>query len=208
MSSPAALVEKQKRKSLKLKAEELKDEARFLRSWIEKPLLIGAVSPSGKPLARAIARTIDPDRPGPVLELGPGTGPVTEAILERGVAPERLILIEFNPSFVQLLRERFPGVTVIQGSAYEVRSLLEGRLTEPLAAVVSGLPLLTKPLPMRAALLRDCLELAAPGAPFAQFTYATAPPIPQMAVEGISAKGSSIIWRNIPPARVWAYRRH
>ena len=77
----------------------LDDEVRFIRSWIEKPLSIGAVTPSGKVLARTMARYIDPAVPGPVIELGPGTGPVTEALVEQGIDPARLVLLEYNPEF-------------------------------------------------------------------------------------------------------------
>src|SRR2546422_6212896 len=75
----------------------LDDEVRFIRSWIEKPLTTGAVTPSGRALARTMAAYIDPSRPGPVIELGPGTGPVTEALLAQGIDPSRLILVEFDP---------------------------------------------------------------------------------------------------------------
>ncbi|NDA46857.1 MAG: hypothetical protein EBY21_06185, partial [Alphaproteobacteria bacterium] len=88
------------------------DEARFLKAWIEKPLLTGAVSPSGRSLAKMMARYVDPALPGLVIELGPGTGPVTQALLQRGIAPERLILIEYDPDFCKLLARRFPRVRV------------------------------------------------------------------------------------------------
>src|SRR6185369_8158951 len=77
----------------------LDDEVRFIGSWIKKPLAVGAVTPSSKPLARTMAQYVDPDGDGPVIELGPGTGPITEALLEQGVDPARLVLVEFNPKF-------------------------------------------------------------------------------------------------------------
>ena len=140
----------------------LDDELQFIRSWIDKPLRTGAVMPSSKALARAMARPIDPDETGPVIELGPGTGPVTAALVERGVDPSRLVLVEYNPDFCRLLRTRYPTATVIQGDAYRLRRLLESSLKEPAAAVVSGLPLLTKPLRTR---LRLIWAPASPGAP-------------------------------------------
>ena len=93
----------------------LDDEMQFIRSWIEKPLSTGAVMPSSKALARTMARYVDPKASGPVIELGPGTGPVTEALVQRGVDPARLILVEFNPDFCRLLRKRYPAATVVQG---------------------------------------------------------------------------------------------
>src|SRR5687767_1704434 len=113
----------------------LDDEVRFIRSWLEKPLAIGAVTPSGRVLARAMARYVDPDLAGPVIELGPGTGPVTEALLEQGVEEERLVLVEFNPTFCQLLRSRFPRATVVQGDAYALPAVLGSMLRQQGAAV-------------------------------------------------------------------------
>jgi phosphatidylethanolamine/phosphatidyl-N-methylethanolamine N-methyltransferase len=71
----------------------LDDEVRFLRSWIEKPLHMGAVMPSSKVLARTMAQFVDPQADGPIIELGPGTGAITNALIERGVDPARLVLV-------------------------------------------------------------------------------------------------------------------
>ena len=184
----------------------LDDEVSFLRSWIERPLSTGAVTPSGKILARTMARYVDPHSDGPVVELGPGTGPVTEALVEAGVAPSRLVLVEFNPTFCRILRARYPEATLVQGDAYSLRRLLEKLLLQPAAAVVSGLPLVTKPIKMRLRLIRDAFDLMLPGAPFVQFTYSVASPLPQR-LGGFSAEASERIWMNLPPARVWVYRR-
>jgi phosphatidylethanolamine/phosphatidyl-N-methylethanolamine N-methyltransferase len=184
----------------------LDDEMRFIRSWIEKPLTMGAVTPSGKVLARTMAGYVDPSVPGPVIELGPGTGPVTEALVEQGVDPSRLVLIEFNPDFCRLLRARYPDATVIRGDAYALNRVIGNMLSEPAAAIVSGLPLVTKPLKTRVRLIRDAFRLMQPSAPFVQFTYAVLSPIPK-ALAGISMEASERIWMNVPPARVWVYRK-
>ena len=184
----------------------LDDEVHFIRSLIERPLATGAVTPSGRILARTMARYVEPEVPGQVVELGPGTGPVTEALVEHGVDPARLILVEFNPRFCALLRARFPTATVLQGDAYRLREMLAALLRQPLAAVVSGLPLFTKPLRMRLRLLRESLAMLRPAAPFVQFTYAVVPPIPK-ALSGVHAEASERIWMNLPPARVWVYRK-
>jgi phosphatidylethanolamine/phosphatidyl-N-methylethanolamine N-methyltransferase len=198
MTSPSfARVEK--------KSPRLDDEVQFIRSWIEKPLSTGAVMPSSKILARAMARCVDPQAQGPIIELGPGTGPVTAALVRHGIDPARLILVEFNPDFCRLLRARYPAATVVQGDAYRLRRLLENYVDEPAAAVVSGLPLVTKPLRTRLRLISDAMTLLAPGAPFVQFTYAMLPPIPKK-LPGMRAQASEMIWMNLPPARVWVYR--
>ncbi len=184
----------------------LDDEMRFIRSWFEKPLTMGAISPSGKLLARTMASYVDPSIPGPVIELGPGTGPVTEALVEQGVDPSRLVLVEFNPDFCRLLRTRYPDATVIRGDAYSLRRMLGSMLDQPAAAIVSGLPLVTKPLKTRVRLIREAFRLMQPNAPFVQFTYAVMPPIPK-ALAGVRTEASERIWMNVPPARVWVYRQ-
>jgi phosphatidylethanolamine/phosphatidyl-N-methylethanolamine N-methyltransferase len=153
-----------------------------------------------------MARYVDPDSDGPVVELGPGTGPVTEALVKAGVSPSRLVLVEFNPVFCRILRARYPDATLVQGDAYSMRRLLETLLIQPAAAVVSGLPLVTKPIKMRLRLIRDAFDLMLPGAPFVQFTYSVASPLPRR-LGGFSAESSERIWMNIPPARVWVYRK-
>ncbi len=94
---------------------------------------------------------------------------------------------------------------MVQGDAYRLRRLLEATVREPAAAIVSGLPLMTKPLRTRLRLIADAMSILGPGAPFSQFTYATMSPIPKE-LSGISAEPSNLIWLNLPPARVWVYR--
>lgn len=187
--------------------ERLADEARFIKTWIDNPILTGAVSPSGRFLARTMARAVDPLGTAPIVELGPGTGPITEALVRRGVDPRRLVLVEFDGAFCRLLRRRFPLVQVVQGDAYDLRHSLHQVLGEPAAAVVSSLPLLNKPDAQRLSLLEDAFDLMARGGSFVQFTYGASSPIPRVAETPFEADVSAPIWFNLPPARVWIYRR-
>jgi phosphatidylethanolamine/phosphatidyl-N-methylethanolamine N-methyltransferase len=186
--------------------DRFEEEARFLRSWLERPLVTGAVTPSGKLLARTMASYVDPRVRGPVIELGPGTGPVTAALVRRGIAQDRLVLVEYNPDFCKLLKRKFPKATIVQGDAYDLGETLQGALGEPAAATVSSLPLFTRPLEQRLELLQAAHEVMHPAAPFIQFTYAVVPPIPTQSGE-YTAKASSRVWLNLPPARVWVYRK-
>ena len=188
------------------KPPRLDDEVRFLRSWIEKPLHVGAVMPSSKLLARTMAQYVEVDSEGPVIELGPGTGAITNALIEHGIDQKRLVLVEYNPSFCALLRDRYPQATVVHGDAYALRDSIWDVLKIPASAVVSGLPLVTKPMLIRLKLIRDAFVALAPGAPFVQFTYSVAPPIPK-SLPGVSTEASERIWMNLPPARVWVYRK-
>jgi len=167
---------------------------------------MGAVVPSSKLLARTMAEYVDVESDGPVVELGPGTGAITNALIEHGVDQKRLVLVEYNPGFCALLRDRYPQAKVVQGDAYTLRDSLAGVLDTRASAVVSGLPLVTKPMLTRLKLIRDAFTALAPGAPFVQFTYSVAPPIPK-SLPGVSTEASERIWMNLPPARVWVYRK-
>ena len=185
----------------------LADHARFLKTLIDRPRLTGSVAPSGPWLARAMARAVDPARGGLVVELGPGTGPVTRALIERGVARERLALVEYDSGFCRLLAQRFAPARIVEGDAYDLPNTLAGLAGEPIAAVVSSLPLLNEPRPRRIKLLEDAFALMGAGGLFVQFTYGLVSPIPREACRGrFSAHCTAPIWRNLPPARVWTYR--
>jgi len=162
--------------------------------------------PSGRLLARTMAQYVDVNSSGPVVELGPGTGAITSALIERGIDQKRLVLLEYNPGFCALLRDRYPQAKVVQGDAYRLRDTLWNALSAPATAIVSGLPLVTKPMLTRLKLIRDAFAALAPGAPFVQFTYSVAPPIPK-SLPGVSTEASERIWMNLPPARVWVYRK-
>lgn len=190
----------------------LGDNASFIRSWLENPGLVGAVSPSGRALAKAMASYVDLKGDAPIVELGPGTGPVTQALLARGIARERLVLVEYEQKFCRMLTDRFPGVRVIQGDAYGLKATLEGKLPAgKIGAVVSSLPLLNRPEADRLALIDQAFDLLLPDGVFIQFTYGLLiSPVPlHRHPDGgrYVGKGSAPIWLNLPPARVWRYRR-
>jgi len=196
-----------KDRSRKLHEPLLGDKTAFLRTLLENPRLTGAVAPSGRYLARAMARAAATARDGLIIELGPGTGPVTKALIEQGFARERLVLVEFDPAFCRLLAQRFAPARVVQGDAYDLPTTLADFAGRRIAAVVSSLPLLNQPPPLRAKLIADAFALMGPTGVFVQFTYGLKSPIPRQAcVNKYAGHGSAPIWRNLPPARVWSYR--
>ncbi|MCT4655585.1 MAG: methyltransferase domain-containing protein [Cohaesibacter sp.] len=182
------------------------DEIRFLRQWFDNPLKMGAVAPSSPALARKMASYIDPDTSGKILELGPGTGAVTQAVIEHGIQPSRILAVEYSSQFVDILSDRFAGAHVMQGDAYDFEALRQHHIHEPLAAVVSSLPLFTKPMEQRKRLIDLALHSLQPGAPFIQFSYALIPPVPEEKGD-FTLEVSPWIIGNLPPARVWVYRR-
>lgn len=183
----------------------LTDNLRFLRALITRPKNVGAIAPSSRVLARTMARLVDPARPGPVLELGPGTGVITAALLERGIDADRLTAIEYDPQLAAALAARFHGIHVVQGDAFDLGRTLYDRDREPFAAIISGLPLLNFPMASRRALIDGALARLTPGAPLLQFSYGMhAPVVPP---PGHTVSCAALVWANLPPARVWVYRR-
>lgn len=183
----------------------LADNLRFLKALITRPKNVGAIVPSSPALARAIAQVIDTSRCGPVLELGPGTGVLSQAILERGIAPERLTLVEYDAEMAAHLTHRFPRVNVVQGDAFDLERTLGERHGEQFSAIVSGLPLLNFPLALRQSYMQGLIARLEPGAPVIQFSYGTQAPV--AAPPGCAVSRAALVWANIPPARVWVYRK-
>jgi phosphatidylethanolamine/phosphatidyl-N-methylethanolamine N-methyltransferase len=185
----------------------LADKARFLKTLIASPRLTGAVAPSGRALARAMATATGPPPKGLIVELGPGTGPVTQSLIERGVAPRRLVLVEYDAGFCQLLKKRFAPAKVVQGDAYDLPRALAPFEGRPITAIVSSLPLLNQPPPRRETLIADAFALMGPSGVFVQFTYGLLSPIPrEVCANRYSAVRSRPILLNLPPAFVWTYR--
>jgi len=174
----------------------------FLKGFLARPWKVASPIPSGQKLARKIAQQIAPEPRGPLLELGPGTGAVTRAILERGVAEEDLVLIESDPQFAALLRGQFPRARVIEGDAFAFADLFDAR---DLHGIVSGLPVLGAPLARRRDFLAQAMNALARGGVFVQFSYSPRPPLPIIA--GVTAHRAATVWENIWPMRIWVYRK-
>lgn len=181
----------------------------FLSSWIRSPLSVGAVVPSGRLLAQALAAQVDPYQQGAVLELGPGTGSVTQALLASGVRPSRLILLERDPSFCRLLRHKLPGIQVLQGDARRLTRVLAEVGIEQVDMVVSSLPLLSLPFTAQHQVVKQSFRALAPQGSFVQFTYGFSSPIRPELQHRLELKGRPVsrVLRNLPPAVVWRYSR-
>jgi phosphatidylethanolamine/phosphatidyl-N-methylethanolamine N-methyltransferase len=179
------------------------DLALFMRQLLRSPATISAIAPSSQGLARAITDGIGPHT-GRVAEFGPGTGVFTRALLARGVAPGNLTLFELNPDFAAALRAQLPGVHVVTGGAQMIADHCAD-----VGAIVSGLPLLSFPADLNRAIFAGALRAMRADGVFHQFTYGPNAPLP----DDIRRKMNLVvtpgprIWRNLPPARVYTYRR-
>jgi len=175
----------------------------FFGLWLQKPLCIAAANPSGPHLADALARCVEFDRPGAVVELGAGTGSLTRGLVRAGCPPARIIAIEREPRLAAVLRGEFPRMTVIEGDATRINQYLAGRDVQ-LAAVVSSLPIKWFRLDAQRAIVKPCLELLGPGGRFLQMTNAFSSPLPMERL-GIAGREICRVWLNLLPAQIWAY---
>jgi phosphatidylethanolamine/phosphatidyl-N-methylethanolamine N-methyltransferase len=174
----------------------------FFGLWLQKPLRIAAVNPSGTRLADAVAAFVDLSRPGPVLELGAGTGSLTRGLIRAGCPAERIIALEREPRLVAVLRRKFPAVTVIEGDATRIGEHLAIR-GQPLCAVISSLPIKWFSPSEQDAVVRPCLDRLGPGGSVIQLTNAFSSPV---ATEQLGIAGREIgrVWLNLP-AQIWSY---
>lgn len=181
----------------------------FWGAWIRSPRTVGAIAPSGPFLSRAMARQVDAHHAGTVVEIGAGGGAVTRALLEAGVKPERLLVIERDRRLCALLKRHFPQASIVHGDAAELASLLAEHRVHKVSAIVSSLPLLALPKPVCEAIVKAMLHALEPGAPLIQFTYSIHSPISRRLLKRHRAEGRRARWvaLNFPPAMVWRYER-
>ncbi len=187
------------------KKSKLNDLRVFLSAWLSSPLRTGANAPSSRFLARAMVAAAKTSPDTKVIELGPGTGIFTEALLNAGVKEENLTLIELNPDFRKLLSQRYPKVRIIDEDAFSFLShLAKGKAKNEDYTIISGLPLLVFSKKKRIQMRKDSLDIIGKTGKVVQFTYGPKSPIPLDS--SIEAQSSKRIWINIPPAVVWCYK--
>jgi phosphatidylethanolamine/phosphatidyl-N-methylethanolamine N-methyltransferase len=179
----------------------------FARAWLRAPLKVGAIVPSGPVLARAITAEISAAT-GPVLELGPGTGVFTHALLARGVAAENLTLLEFDPKLATILSKRFPNVRIVSACATQLPNLglYEGH---SIGAIVSGLPFLSMPQATVQSILEGAFSQLRKGGAIYQFTYRPLCPVPRKVMKALNLTSvcTNFAIRNLPPAWVFSIQK-
>ncbi|MBY0339514.1 MAG: methyltransferase domain-containing protein [Acetobacteraceae bacterium] len=176
----------------------------FFRRWLRNPLQMGSIVPSSPALCRRIAAAVERGADEYVLELGAGTGVVSQALLAAGIPPERLIVVEIVPEMAEHLRERLPGVNVVCGDAFDLKGALPAHLHGRIGTAICGIPLVLLPLERQEA-FRDAVEAVAPGKGFLLYTYCATSPLPYRKL-GLEAKRLAFTPANFPPASVWRYR--
>jgi phosphatidylethanolamine/phosphatidyl-N-methylethanolamine N-methyltransferase len=187
-------------------ATKFDDEIRFIRGMMAQPKTVGAIMPTSARMAAKMASIIDTGSGLPVLELGPGTGVITKAILDKGVKPENLVSIEYSTQFYQHLTGKFPDVHFINGDAFNIADTLKAYRGRKFDCVISGIPLLNFPMHQRVSLIESLLDLMAPGRPVVQFSYGPKSPVAKRP-DSYKVEHFDFIVRNIPPAQIWHYKR-
>jgi phosphatidylethanolamine/phosphatidyl-N-methylethanolamine N-methyltransferase len=178
----------------------------FLGRWLRAPHRIGAVAPSSRYLARAMAKEVDLRASEIVVELGGGTGSVTRALLDAGIPVDRLVVVESDERLYHALRRRFPRVTILLGDARQLMALLRPLGIRSVSAVVSSLPLFAMPKAMRRQIVDQSFTLLGEAGRFIQFTYSLTSPLARREL-GLKGRIAARIWLNVPPAVVWSFSR-
>jgi phosphatidylethanolamine/phosphatidyl-N-methylethanolamine N-methyltransferase len=184
----------------------------FFRQWLRNPRAMAALSPSSRQLAKLMIEQL-PAGAQHIVELGGGTGVFTQALLEHGIEPAKLLVVELNEELHQLLMQRFPSVHVVCGDAQKLKSIVRhsGSTDEAsgIDAVVSGLGMLSMPRATQRAILTGVFDVLREGGCFIQFTYGPASPVSRELLTelGLKATRAGVAWLNVPPATVYVYTR-
>lgn len=179
----------------------------FFKRWLKNPLQIGAFFPSSKSLARHIGREVRFSSENIVVELGGGTGILTEELLKAGVPEDQLYVIELDPILVKYLKSRFPKVNVLYGNAADLSNLLPKEFLGKVSSIVSGMPLLNMPKAIQQKIIDASFENLAQKGRFIQYTYS---PFSNFSAPkfGFSKRRAAFVLRNFPPATIWCYEKH
>ena len=177
----------------------------WIKNYIRHPLKIGSLWPSSSALGSLMARHVNQDTPGYVLELGPGTGSFTKAILQRGIPEERLILLDQSPDFTSMLQEAFPRARVLCGDATDVVKILQSFDIHEVSEIISGIPLNAMGVRLRETICGEAFKLLKHRGSFAQVSYLPRCSIPNSIITKYHGQKiySGIALRNLPPAFVW-----
>jgi phospholipid N-methyltransferase len=184
----------------------------FFRQWLKNPLGIAAFSPSGRQLARQMIAELPPHATR-VVELGGGTGVFTRAMLDHGISPRNLLVLELNDELYAHLCEQFPGAHVVHGNATELKAIAErdGFLADgPADAAISGLGLLSMSRALQRSILQSAFSVLKPNGRLIQFTYGPSSPVPRelLSEMGLQVRRGGFAWWNVPPAAVYVYTRN
>jgi phosphatidylethanolamine/phosphatidyl-N-methylethanolamine N-methyltransferase len=186
------------------RAWKVKEGELFFRQWLRSPKSMGSVIPSSQALARAIASAAVFNGNDMIIELGGGTGAITQGLIDVGIPRDRIVVIELDGSMAEFLRARLPGCRVIQGDATRLDELLAHEGVSSIGTVVSGLPMVGMPFEFQQAIIKQGMRVLRKGGTMLQYSYSPLPPVPTRKLD-IKARMMKYVFWNFPPAVVWRY---
>jgi len=156
-----------------------------------------------------MAKQVTPAADKLVVELGAGTGSVTQALLKQGIQPHNLIVIESDPVFCKKLRTKFPDIQILNVDASRLEQVFRRHRIDNISAIISSLPLLSLDRRTQEAVLTQSFSLLGLEGEFIQFTYGVGSPIRKWHRHLLDIDGHTVkqVWRNIPPATIWRYKQ-
>jgi phosphatidylethanolamine/phosphatidyl-N-methylethanolamine N-methyltransferase len=178
----------------------------FFRQYLRSPRSVGSIIPSSRALGRGVA-ALTAWEPGQyVVELGGGTGSITTGLIERGIPRDRIFVLELDGPMHAYLKDRFPGVNVIQGDATRLDEILARHGVDLVSTVISGIPMVGNPMWLRRAIVEQGFKVVRPGGFMLQYSYSPVAPIPAKEF-GVKARLARYVLWNLPPATVWKYTK-
>jgi len=183
---------------------DVKESELFFRQWLRSPKSMGSILPSSMSLARAVAAAVAWEPGQTVIELGAGTGAISQGLLERGIPSESIMMIELDESLYGYLRHRFPGVRVVHGDATRLSDIVAEQKIDHVSTVVSGLPMVNMPFDFQNAIVTESLKAMQPDGFMLQYSYSPIRPIPAKRL-GVKAEIVRFVLLNVPPATVWRF---
>lgn len=178
----------------------------FARCALSNPRQIGAILPCSPRLGQLMSRYAHLTHDSAIVEIGAGTGVITQSLLEAGVPRDQLYVVELDMRLAQFLEKRFPGTSVINGNATDIAQLLPAHLVGKISTVISSLPVRLFAFDLQQAIVQAAFTVLAPEGAFVQYTYPAGPPLPAARLK-LRQEKLGRIWINMPPAAVWRYTR-
>ena len=182
-----------------------KETELFFRQWLRSPKSMGAVIPSSRVLARAVTEAVRWAPGEHVIELGAGTGAISQGLIDAGIPPDALMMIELDRQLFDYLRTRFPAVRVVNGDATRLVEIVRQLGIARVSTIISGLPMVTMPLAFQRAIIEQSFEVLGTDGCLLQYSYSPVSPIPARKL-GVEAKLVKFVVLNVPPATVWRFR--
>ena len=184
--------------------ELFKESELFFKTWLRSPKSMGSIIPSSQSLAKKVAEQVVWQPGQKIVELGGGTGAITQGLVDSGIPREALVVVELDEKLHKYLSTRFMGATVVRGDATKLAQILNQHGVRRVSTIISGLPMVGMPEVFREAIYKGGLKIVGSKGVLLQYSYSPISPISHRRY-GLNAKLAGFVLNNMPPAFVWKY---